>query len=234
MSPPRIAVLIGRYPEDRYSVNRGYVDALLAVGAFPVLVPAGPGTDVDAVLDAVGEASGVVFTGGGDMSPEHYGGPDHPSLMELDPDRDDVELAVVRAATDRGQPVLGICRGHQALAVALGGSLVTDVVSVGRDNHWYEAEQHEPVHGIEVDAGSLASIAAAGAVEVNSIHHQAVADAGRVLRATAWSPDGVIEAVEADGILGVQWHPERLLAHDGRHLAPFRWVVGAAAGAGAT
>jgi putative glutamine amidotransferase len=225
MSTPTIAVLLGRYPEDRYSINRGYVDALHAVGAQPVLVPAGPGRDLDAVRSLVRGTAGLLVTGGGDVSPRFYGGDEHATLMELDPDRDEIELAVVRDATDRGQPVLGICRGHQALAVALGGSLVADVVSAGWENHWFEAEQHEPVHALTVETGSLAAMAAAGAVEVNSIHHQAVADPGPALRASAWSPDGVIEAVEADGVLGLQWHPERLLGFDRRHLAPFRWLV---------
>jgi putative glutamine amidotransferase len=226
MPAPRIAILFGRYPDDRYSINRGYIDALHAVGAVPVLIPAGPGSDLDAVIDSVGGAAGVLFTGGGDVSPDFYGAGADPTLMELDRDRDEIELAVVRQAVDRGQPVLGICRGHQAVAVAMGATLIADVVTRGHLDHWHEAEQHEPVHPVEVEAGSLASLAAAGAVMVNSIHHQAVDDPGQVLRASAWSPDGVIEAVEADGVLGLQWHPERLLDHDDRHLAPFRWLAG--------
>jgi putative glutamine amidotransferase len=83
------------------------------------------------------------------------------------------------------------------------------------------------VHAVQADSGTLASRALAGAVEVNSIHHQAVGDPGPELVATAWSADGVIEAVEGAGALGLQWHPERLLDFDRRHLAPFRWLVSA-------
>jgi putative glutamine amidotransferase len=80
---------------------------------------------------------------------------------------------------------------------------------------------------VTADPSTLACAALAGAEQVNSIHHQAVRDPGPHLRATAWSDDGTIEAIEADGLLGVQWHPERLITHDARHLAPFRWLVAA-------
>lgn len=220
-------MLVGRYPEDRYSVNRGYVDALHAVGAQPILVPAGPGADVERVLGIVETAGGVVLTGGGDVEPAVYGHPLDPKTFEVDPDRDRVEVEVVRRAAERRMPILGICRGIQLLTVALGGSLVQDLCTAGFEQHWHEDRQHEPVHAIDPEPGSLTVRALAGATTVNSIHHQAVAEPGPHLRASAWSPDGVIEAVEGDRIVGLQWHPERLLGHDRRHLAPFAWVAAA-------
>ena len=140
-----------------------------------------------------------------------YGEDRHPELMELDADRDDVELAVVPRSPGRGRPVLGICRGIQLLAVALGGALVPGPAAAGYEDHWHEDRQYEPVHAVDAEPGSLPRGRLGGADHVNSIHHQAVAEPGPGLRATAWSADGVIEAVEADGVLGVQWHPERLL-----------------------
>jgi putative glutamine amidotransferase len=220
-----IAVLIGRQPVERYSVHRGYVDALWAVGAVPLLVPAGAGASLDRCLDVVAGVDALLMTGGGDVDPAAYGEQAGALVQEVDADRDRVEIAMVLAARRRGIPVLGICRGIQLLAAALGGTLVADLPSAGFDGHWEEAEQCQPVHSVDADAGSLASMALAGAIEVNSIHHQAVADPGPELTATAWGADGVIEAVEDDGALGVQWHPERLLDFDRRHLAPFRWLV---------
>jgi putative glutamine amidotransferase len=82
------------------------------------------------------------------------------------------------------------------------------------------------VHAIRAEPGSLAEQALGGATKVNSIHHQAVRDPGSLI-ATAWSDDGVIEAVEGEGVLGVQWHPERLFAYDACHLAAFEWLVDA-------
>ncbi len=218
-----VAVVMSRYPAERYSLHRGYVDALLSVGATPVLVAPSPvAPDItERTLDLV---DAVLVSGGGDIDPSCYGGPTVPSLMELDAVRDSLELAAVSAAARSGRKVLGICRGAQLLAVAAGGTLVPDLPSAGHPGHWREDLQYEAVHPVEAEDGSLAAAALGGAREVNTIHHQAVADPGS-LRATAWSPDGVIEAVEGPGVLGVQWHPERLMAADPRHLAPFRWLV---------
>jgi putative glutamine amidotransferase len=110
------------------------------------------------------------------------------------------------------------------MAVAAGGTLHQDLPSAGYDGHWIREREYEPVHALTADAGTAASLALAGATKVNSIHHQAVLDAGD-LHPTAWSDDGVIEAIEGQDALGVQWHPERLLDSDARHLAPFQWLV---------
>lgn len=218
-------MLIGREPEERYSVHRGYVDALHALGALPVLVPAGPGADLERCLEFTERVDAVLVSGGGDIEPARYGGETSALVTGIDADRDAVECAVVCCARSRGKRVLGICRGIQVVATALGGSLVTDLPSAGFPGHWDEQRQHQPVHTVTAEPGSCAANALAGAAMVNSIHHQAVADPGPELVATAWSADGLVEAVEADGLLGVQWHPERLFTQDRRHLAPFEWLV---------
>jgi putative glutamine amidotransferase len=222
-----VAVLVGREPDARYSVHRGYVDALNAVGAFAVLVPTSDGVDIERCLEVVARFDAVLATGGGDIDPALYGAAGSHAVDGVDRHRDNVETAVVVATRERGAPLLGVCRGSQILAVALGGALVVDLPTIGYAGHWEEARQFEPVHTVTADATTLASAALAGTSMVNSIHHQAVADPGPELVATAWSCDGVIEAVEADGVLGLQWHPERLLDHDCSHLAPFKWLVAA-------
>jgi putative glutamine amidotransferase len=219
-NPPVIGVLCGRSPEERYSTHRGYVSSVTAIGAVPVLIPAGP--DVDAA------AMAIIVTGGGDVDPEHYAGGARGSddlLMDVDPNRDITELAVVQFALAQKKRVLGICRGAQLLAVMGGGTLIHDLREKGLDGHWDEERQHQPVHGIQAEPESLIARLLGSIDEVNSIHHQAIADPGQMVRATAWSPDGVIEAVEGPGLLGVQWHPERLTATDPRHLAPFAWLL---------
>lgn len=225
---PLVAILAGRSPADRYSLHRGYVEAVWAVGGRAIVVPAGPGADTDQVLDVVMSSDALVVSGGGDVDPAVYAAEeDHgvATIQECDPERDALELAAVRQATASGLRVLGICRGAQLLAVASGGTLVIDLPGAGFAGHWELERQHEAVHGVEADPSSGASAALAGASRVNSIHHQAVATVGSDLRATAWSDDGVVEAVEGPGRLGVQWHPERLAGREPRHLAPFSWVV---------
>lgn len=206
-------------------MHRGYVDAITAVGAQPVIVPVGPGIDTDRTLGLVLTCDALLLSGGNDVDPAVYGAQRGGGEKDTDPDRDALEVAAVATAMDAGRPVLGICRGIQLLAAALGGTLIPDLPSAGFVDHDEEEREGEPVHGIVAEAGSVAGLAVAGANRVNSIHHQAVSDPGPVLKAVAWSPDGLIEAVEAPGALGIQWHPERLIESDSRHLAPFRWLV---------
>ncbi|MDQ1519787.1 MAG: putative glutamine amidotransferase [Actinomycetota bacterium] len=221
----RVAVVIGRYPADRYSLHRGYVDALCEFGATPVLIPASEGCGWSVAAELLFDCDGLIMTGGGDLEPAMYEAPSGGDVREVDVDRDAVDVRAVRTFHAMSRPVLGICRGAQAIAVATGGTLVQDLPTAGFDDHWHEAKECEPAHRVEAEPGSCAADVLAGATEVNSIHHQAIADPGASLRATAWSPDGVIEAAEAPGLLALQWHPERLLANDSRHLAPFEWLV---------
>lgn len=227
---PTIAVLAGRDPAHRYSLHRAYVDAVWAVDAVPiVLTPPPLDTPLDGFLDVITRCDGVLVTGGGDVDPTAYGEKPAAALMELDGLRDRSELAAVELAVALGRPVLGICRGIQLLTVAMGGTLHQDLSLAGYAHHWDEERQFEPVHAVSADPGTLASRALGGTSAVNSIHHQAVRDPGPELQATAWSADGVIEAVETQGALGVQWHPERLLLGDPRHLAGFAWLCETAA-----
>ena len=215
--------MAGREPAARYSLHRGYVDAVWRVGATPLVVVPGPAERMHEVL---GLAEAVLVSGGGDVDPSCYGAITGAALMDLDPDRDAVEIAAVHWAMAGGRRVLGICRGAQVLNVALGGDLVQDLPGAGFHGHWRLEDETSPVHDIACTPGSAAEAALGGATRVNSIHHQAVRTPGQGLTVTAWSPDGVVEAIEGEGVLGVQWHPERLAAADPRHLAPFSWLVG--------
>jgi putative glutamine amidotransferase len=209
-------------------MHRGYVSSIAATGGASILLPAGNDADPYALCAAVEHCQAIVVTGGGDVDPHHYGSAESAApevLLEVDPARDIAEIVVAQYAMAQGKRVLGICRGAQLLAVMGGGTLICDLKEKGLDGHWDEERQYEPVHAIHSEPGSLAASILGSVDQVNSIHHQAIADPGQSLRATAWSPDGVIEAVEGPGLLGVQWHPERLTASDPRHVAPFAWVV---------
>ena len=226
--PPMIGILIGRAPMERYSTHRGYVASITAAGGVPVVLPAGPDVDPYALTTTVDHCRSIVVTGGGDVDPQNYGVSESgwpEVLMDVDPARDVAEIVVVQYAVAQGKRVLGVCRGAQLLAVMGGGTLIVDLKEKGLDGHWNEERQYEPVHAVDAEASSLAARILGSLDRVNSIHHQAIADPGQNLRATAWSPDGVIEAVEGPGLLGLQWHPERLTRSDPRHLAPFAWVA---------
>lgn len=202
----------------RVRVNAAYTSALEASGMLPLIVP--PLAGLDAAERLLRQVDGLLLTGGEDVDPAHYGATRHPALGEVHARRDAWELRLVAEARERCLPTLAICRGIQVLNVALGGTLVQDIPSeVPRAlAHDAAAARSGRVHDVEVEPGSrLASALGARHVTVNSTHHQAIDRAGSPLRVTARAPDGIVEGVETAEddpwwVLGVQWHPEELLA----------------------
>ena len=198
-----------------FGLNRQYVSALKTAGADVVLLPAGLGAAA-AILERL---DGVLFPGGLDVDPSYYGEAPRPALGRVNAELDALEAPLARAAVERGLPVLGICRGHQLVNVALGGTLYQDIAADGLSSfdHWAPVEKGRDflAHTIRLAPGSrLREIVGAEELEVNSFHHQAVKEVGSGLRVNAWSPDGVIEGLESvDGrVLTVQCHPESLAA----------------------
>ena len=213
----------GEPPHAEMALGMTYLSALVAAGGMPVVLP--PLGDVEALLDRL---DGICLSGGPDLDPEAYGASErHVELGPTEPGIDAFELALARAADARGIPVLGICRGAQALNIARGGTL---------HQHVPAHRQIEPAtattHTVQVDAGTvLAGLVGITPLRVNSFHHQAVDVLGRGLQAVAHAADGTIEAIEAAGarfMLGVQWHAEGLVAQP-RHLALFQALVAASA-----
>lgn len=200
----------------RVRLNEAYVSAIAGAGLVPLIVPPLETVDPDAILDAV---QGLVLSGGEDVAPKEYGATASPRTYAPHLLRDSTELALARRARERRIPTLAICRGIQLINVALGGTLVQDIPSeVTRPlEHDLSERRTERVHDIEVTEGSKLARALDGTeIAVNSSHHQAIAKPARGLAITARSSDGVIEGVEwtADEwwMLGVQWHPEELVA----------------------
>ncbi|HEX6251681.1 MAG TPA: gamma-glutamyl-gamma-aminobutyrate hydrolase family protein [Gemmatimonadaceae bacterium] len=199
---------------DRVRLNSAYVAALENAGLVPLIVP--PLTRVENAAELMSLAGGLLLSGGGDLDPALYGEPLHPSANPPEADRDATELALIAAARERNTPVLAICRGIQAVNVALGGSLVQDIPSQLPSALAHNAEGQRAVrtHEVAVQPGSrLARILGATQIAVNSLHHQSVGRLAPGLLATAHSPDGVVEGVEAQDdwwLVGVQWHPEEM------------------------
>ena len=198
-------------------VMEAYVQALERAGALPVLVPLG--LPEAALAGILGRLDGLLFTGGGDVDPDRYRSQDHPLLSNVDGERDRTELALFECVRRAGLPYLGICRGLQLINVALGGSLYEDVLDQrpGALRHQF-GEGYKPrdflAHAVTVDPGSrLASITGSTGEQVNSLHHQGIRELAPGLRAAAFAPDGLVEAIEdpaAPFALAVQWHPEWL------------------------
>jgi putative glutamine amidotransferase len=171
----------------------------------------------------------VCLSGGPDIDPFAYGAAArHPELGSTLPEVDGFELAIARAADAAGMPLLGICRGAQALNVARGGTLHQHV-----DGHRQDELATVPTQQVAVEPRSrLAEITGSGArLTVNSFHHQAVDVLGAGLRVVARSADGIVEAIEDRTrtlVLGVQWHAESLIEH-AEHAALFDALVEATA-----
>jgi putative glutamine amidotransferase len=212
---PRIGIPMRiELPTDRFYLSRYYSEAVEAAGGAPVHVSLIPKTDyISSVVEAL---DGVLLPGSdSDVDPLRYGQQPHPKLGSVHPIKDETDLLLIEAAERRGIPIFAICFGMQVLNVSRGGTLIQDIGSQLPDaiKHEQGAPRDRPSHRITLsEQTKLSSIAGVEAAVVNSHHHQAIETLGADLVATAWSTDGVIEALEDPRpdrfIVAVQWHPE--------------------------
>jgi len=221
----------GRHFDSFFSdYARGVADA----GGIPVHLPFEAGT-----AEAVERLDGLVITGGQDVHPGRWGGDESAVSADADPrfatmahdvERDAYEMALIRAAIDRGVPVLAVCRGHQLLNVALGGRLVPDLPPSAVEHYSPNGAltDGESDHVVTFTPGSLAASVYGESAQVNSWHHQAVDALGSGLIVSGRASDGVAESIELPGrpVLGVQWHPEWQATTD----PAFGWLTAAASG----
>lgn len=204
----------GRDDENRFRLPCFYVDAVRRAGGVVVLIPPGedPGEEIFAVVD------GVILAGGGDLDPALYAGRPHETVYSVDAERDKSELALAKQLASSSVPTLGICRGHQVINVALGGSLFEHLPDVVGDAVNHRLPPREPTeHPIIVDEGSkLATVLCEKTFVASSWHHQAIREPAEGLLPVAYAADGTIEACEMRShpwLFSVQWHPE-ITAHD--------------------
>lgn len=208
---------------------RRYTEKIVQAGGVPVLLP-----PVAGIAAALSSLDGLVLSGGGDIDPARYGAATDPQSGPPNAARDGAELDLASAALERGLPLLGICRGLQVINVALGGTLHQHLPAlVGSDAHSPESGGYGS-HKVSVAPDTqLAAILGASEAAVPTHHHQAADRLGAGLVATAWTDDGVIEAVEfgpgsehQSFMVAVQWHPEV-----GEDLSLFTALIAAAAAA---
>jgi putative glutamine amidotransferase len=184
-----------------------YVDAIERAGGRALVIP--PAEDgVSETLDAL---DAIVFSGGADVDPAHYGAEPHPETDTPQARRDAAEMTLLQAALERDMPTLAICRGFQLLNVARGGDLVQHLPEeVGHDDH-KQIPGEFAVHPVEVREGSRLGQLVGPTPRVTSHHHQALGRVGDGLVESAWAADGTLEGVEDPShrfVVGVQWHPE--------------------------
>ena len=198
-----------------YGLMPSYVKAVTAAGGLPLLVPLN--LKKQDLLEILSRVDGLLLPGGGDIEPHYYGGEPHDLVYGVDKERDRVEITLAREAAAMQKPLLAICRGHQILNVALGGTMYEDLASQmpGAIRHSYNGDRTHLPHSVRVlPETQLARILDIAETPVNSIHHQGLNRLAPELQVSAVAPDGLVEGVEIPGhpfAIGVQWHPENLL-----------------------
>lgn len=230
-APRPLIGITSNYTGGDATLRDKYYKQTAAAGGIPVIIP--PVNDKNVIINTLEHLDGLILSGGGDYNPLWCGEEPSPGLHGINAERDLPELLITRLAYNRQIPMLGICRGIQTLAMALGGRVAQDIgesLASARTGarpikHSQDAEQPEPTHSIYIKEGStLHTLYNNTCIYVNSFHHQAVADCGKRFSIAATSPDGIIEAIESSEhkpIMGVQWHPEWMASG----LPLFRWLV---------
>ncbi len=214
-SRPRIGITMRLELEtDRFYLSRHYSEAVEAAGGAPIHISLIPRQEY--ISTVMANLDGVLLPGSdSDIDPFRYGAEPHPNLGNVHPAKDETDLLVLDEIEKQSLPLFAICFGLQALNVSRGGTLIQDIASQlpKAIKHQQGAPRDRPSHAVVLAKQSLLSSVAQGErAFVNSHHHQAVEKVGRDLAATAWSSDGLIEAVEDRRpnrfVVGVQWHPE--------------------------
>ena len=190
----------------RYHIESAYSEAVFMAGGLPVICAK---NDPDSYAD---QMDGLILTGGADLDPACYGETQKSETVKCNKCRDELELALYRAFAKRRKPILGICRGIQVINVAEGGTLWQDLCTQ-QDWYCHQKNQDPQIHRLKSQKGSIIHQLFGEVFYTNTHHHQAIRNLAEGFRLTAQADDGVIEAIEhqARPILGVQWHPERLI-----------------------
>ena len=194
-------------------VSSAYIKSVLRAGGVPVVLPIND--NIEVIKKMISSIDALIMTGGEDVDPVKYFEEPLPLLEEIDPERDIFDILLVKLAIESGIPVLGICRGHQVMNVAFGGTLYQDFssqIKTGVIKHRQEAPFWYGTHQVQLEENSvLAKVLGKTTVMTNSYHHQAVKDVAKGFVITGRTSDGVVETMEMKDnpkVFSVQFHPE--------------------------
>lgn len=225
--------ITGNFGEKGCELAEGYFQSVLRAGATPVIIP--PFKDKDALVNVLEHIDGLLFSGGGDINPLYLNEDPVRELGGINAERDLPELLLAQLAYDRQIPMLGICRGIQVIAAALGGRIHQDIYREQNPKqtiikHSQNLDRSCASHWVQIQPGSmLHEVMQTECLPVNSFHHQAVSDPGPRFSVCARSSDGIIEAIESaehKSIIGVQWHPECFILRQDDCMMPlFEWLT---------
>lgn len=206
-SLPRIGISANR-KDGQTCLAETYIQSVIQAGGAPVVIPAT--TDLRVLTAVVQDLDGILMSGGGDINPLFVGEEPLPALQDVDTLRDRYDLLLIRLASNSQIPLMGICRGHQMLNAAFGGTLYQDIYSQADTDvikHSQKMAREEASHTVHLEDGCV--------IAVNSFHHQAVKDVAPEFVQTAVAPDGINEGMRhpEKSVFSVQWHPEAMAIH---------------------
>lgn len=192
-----------------WHINQDYCQAIMDAGGIPIMILT---TNIEDIKQIMAEVDGLLISGGGDVDPKYY----HQNKADVcgttDEIQDIIDLTAFNDAMKQKMPVLGICRGIQIINVALGGTLMQDIHQVKpnimAETHLSKEAKSPASHQIHMVKNSQLALVQMKKT-INSYHHQAIDQLAPALTVTAYSDDGIIEAVENETIIAVQWHPEK-------------------------
>lgn len=205
----------------RNYVNNDYIQSVVKCGGNPLILPVSESKED--ILTLLESCDGVILTGGNDIDPLLYDElPIHETGLFMR-EVDDFYLRVIECADKLHKPIFGICKGHQALNVAYGGTLYQDlkVQKEASIAHFQNAYRYQPTHHAFIEKNNLLYDCFQDQLLVNSFHHQAIKKVAEGFKVIAKADDGVIEAIERNEdtyMLGVQWHPEMMISRDNKDM----------------
>lgn len=203
------------------SISNDYVESVIRAGGVPIILPIL--SDEESIRRQIETLDGIILSGGVDINPLLYNEEPSPKLGFIFPEKDKFDLLIAKIAYELNKPIFAICRGHQILNVAFGGTLYQDLSEIEGCyiKHQQQTKDGAATHTLDIIKNSILHDVLGDSIISNTFHHQAIKDLAPGFKVTAYSKDNVIEAIESLNktfVIGVQFHPEILTAYDDKNM----------------